>query len=143
MASIFAWTRGLAHRASLDGNAALADFCSQLEASVLRTIESGKMTKARARVPFPPATSHGTGTLPGVEPSVEAVCRPWPCGSSDDGIMFGAAYAKHARKLSMHAWRSTRTLQTSALLLPWAGTDNGIARLSKAEKPGRYFQCIA
>ncbi len=47
MASIFAWTRGLAHRAKLDGNAALADFCAQLEASVLRTIESGKMTKAR------------------------------------------------------------------------------------------------
>lgn len=53
MASIFAWTRGLAHRASLDGNAALADFCSQLETSVLRTIESGKMTKVRARVAAP------------------------------------------------------------------------------------------
>ena len=53
VASIFAWTRGLAHRASLDGNAALADFCSQLEASVLRTIESGKMTKARAHLLAP------------------------------------------------------------------------------------------
>lgn len=53
VASIFAWTRGLAHRASLDGNAALADFCSQLEASVLRTIESGKMTKARAHAVAP------------------------------------------------------------------------------------------
>ena len=53
VASIFAWTRGLAHRASLDGNAALADFCAQLEASVLRTIESGKMTKARPRVVAP------------------------------------------------------------------------------------------
>ena len=46
MASIFAWTRGLAHRAKVDGNAALGDFCAQLEQSVLRTIESGKMTKA-------------------------------------------------------------------------------------------------
>ncbi len=53
MASIFAWTRGLAHRAKLDGNAALSDFCAQLEASVLRTIESGNMTKARPPNPNP------------------------------------------------------------------------------------------
>ena len=49
MASIFAWTRGLAHRAKVDGNAALGDFCAQLEQSVLRTIESGKMTKVRPK----------------------------------------------------------------------------------------------
>jgi isocitrate dehydrogenase len=45
VASIFAWTRGLAHRAKLDKNAELADFCKKLEEAVIETIESGKMTK--------------------------------------------------------------------------------------------------
>ena len=44
-ASIFAWSRALAHRAKLDGNAALADFSAALERSTVDTIESGKMTK--------------------------------------------------------------------------------------------------
>eukprot|EP00879_Flechtneria_rotunda_P033412 GHRR01037001.1.p1 GENE.GHRR01037001.1~~GHRR01037001.1.p1 ORF type:complete len:415 (+),score=153.36 GHRR01037001.1:154-1398(+) len=45
VASIFAWTRGLAHRAKLDSNPALAEWCSDLEAAVIETIEAGKMTK--------------------------------------------------------------------------------------------------
>jgi len=45
MASIFAWTRGLAHRGKLDNNQALIDFCQNLEAVCIKTIESGKMTK--------------------------------------------------------------------------------------------------
>ncbi|MFI3331069.1 MAG: NADP-dependent isocitrate dehydrogenase [Rikenellaceae bacterium] len=45
IASIFAWTRGLAHRAKLDSNEALANFCSALEAVCVETVESGKMTK--------------------------------------------------------------------------------------------------
>jgi hypothetical protein len=45
VASIFAWTRGLAHRAKLDDNAALAEWCRDLEAAVIETIEAGKMTK--------------------------------------------------------------------------------------------------
>ncbi|XWS10496.1 hypothetical protein CRYUN_Cryun39dG0084500 [Craigia yunnanensis] len=45
IASIFAWTRGLAHRASLDGNDRLLDFTENLEAACVRTVESGKMTK--------------------------------------------------------------------------------------------------
>jgi isocitrate dehydrogenase len=44
-ASIFAWTRGLAHRAKLDGNEALKKFASTLEKVTVDTIESGKMTK--------------------------------------------------------------------------------------------------
>ena len=44
-ASIFAWTRGLAERAKLDDNAALAKFTSTLEEIVVSTIESGFMTK--------------------------------------------------------------------------------------------------
>merc|ERR1712127_678560 len=45
VASIFAWSRGLAQRAKLDKNAALADFCAKLEAAVIETIENGSMTK--------------------------------------------------------------------------------------------------
>jgi len=45
MASIFAWTRGLSHRAKLDGNEALAKFASTLEKVSIDTVESGYMTK--------------------------------------------------------------------------------------------------
>ena len=44
-ASIFAWTRGLAHRAKLDDNEALAKFALTLEKVTVATIEEGKMTK--------------------------------------------------------------------------------------------------
>ena len=45
IASIFAWTRGLAHRAKLDNNADLAKFASTLEKVTIDTVESGFMTK--------------------------------------------------------------------------------------------------
>ncbi|RQP10358.1 MAG: NADP-dependent isocitrate dehydrogenase [Microbacteriaceae bacterium] len=45
IASIFAWTRGLAHRGKLDGNEALISFAETLEDVVIKTVESGKMTK--------------------------------------------------------------------------------------------------
>jgi isocitrate dehydrogenase len=45
IASIFAWTRGLAHRGKLDNNPALIDFCEKLEQVCIETVESGKMTK--------------------------------------------------------------------------------------------------
>nr|VZI23908.1 unnamed protein product [Spirometra erinaceieuropaei] len=45
VASIFAWTRGLLHRAMLDGNVELERFCHTLEEACIKTIESGKMTK--------------------------------------------------------------------------------------------------
>jgi isocitrate dehydrogenase len=45
MASIFAWTRGLAHRAKLDNNAALAKFAATLEKVCIDTVEAGFMTK--------------------------------------------------------------------------------------------------
>jgi len=45
MASIFAWTRGLAHRAKLDNNAELAKFSSTLEKVCIDTVEAGFMTK--------------------------------------------------------------------------------------------------
>ena len=45
IASIFAWTRGLSHRAKLDGNGALARFAETLERVCVETVESGNMTK--------------------------------------------------------------------------------------------------
>ena len=45
IASIFAWTRGLAFRAKLDDNDALMQFCHKLEKVCVDTVESGKMTK--------------------------------------------------------------------------------------------------
>ncbi len=45
IASIFAWTRGLAHRAKLDGNAELAEFAATLERVCVQTVEAGFMTK--------------------------------------------------------------------------------------------------
>jgi isocitrate dehydrogenase len=45
IASIFAWTRGLAFRGKLDGNAELIRFCENLEQVCIETVESGKMTK--------------------------------------------------------------------------------------------------
>lgn len=45
IASIFAWTRGLAHRGKLDNNQALIDFSNKLEQVCIETVESGKMTK--------------------------------------------------------------------------------------------------
>jgi len=45
IASIFAWTRGLAFRGKLDNNQALVDFCNALEQVCIETVESGKMTK--------------------------------------------------------------------------------------------------
>jgi isocitrate dehydrogenase len=44
-ASIFAWSRGLAHRAKLDQNEKLKAFAATLEKVTVATIESGKMTK--------------------------------------------------------------------------------------------------
>ena len=45
IASIFAWTRGLAHRGKLDNNLELIEFCTTLENVCVETVESGKMTK--------------------------------------------------------------------------------------------------
>jgi isocitrate dehydrogenase len=45
VASIFAWTRGLSHRAKLDDNGDLAAFAQALEEVCIQTIEGGQMTK--------------------------------------------------------------------------------------------------
>ena len=45
IASIFAWTRGLQHRAKLDGNSELSKFATTLEKVCVDTVEAGFMTK--------------------------------------------------------------------------------------------------
>jgi isocitrate dehydrogenase len=45
IASIFAWTRGLAHRGKLDGTPEVTEFAETLERVCVQTVESGKMTK--------------------------------------------------------------------------------------------------
>ena len=45
VASIFAWTQGLEHRATLDGNKELARYAHTMEKACVETIDNGKMTK--------------------------------------------------------------------------------------------------
>ncbi len=49
IASIYAWTRAIAHRAKLDGNMAAAQYARTVEEVCVATVESGKMTKDLAR----------------------------------------------------------------------------------------------
>ena len=58
IASIFAWTRGLAHRARIDANPELASFCQTLENVVTQTVEMGMMTRDLALL------IHGEKTTP-------------------------------------------------------------------------------
>jgi isocitrate dehydrogenase len=53
IASIYAWTRGLAHRGKLDGNQALIDFADTLEDVVIKSVEAGHMTKDLAALVGP------------------------------------------------------------------------------------------
>lgn len=59
IASIFAWTRGLAFRGKLDGNQPLIDFANKLEAVCIATVESGKMTKDLAVCIYGNKVNHG------------------------------------------------------------------------------------
>jgi isocitrate dehydrogenase len=45
IASIYAWTGGLKHRAKLDDNQQLLDFANKLEKVIVSTVENGHMTK--------------------------------------------------------------------------------------------------
>ncbi|MCX6214164.1 NADP-dependent isocitrate dehydrogenase [Spirosoma sp.] len=61
IASIYAWTRGLAFRGQLDGNQPLIDFANALEAVCVETVESGKMTKDLALSAYPVGTKLTAG----------------------------------------------------------------------------------
>ena len=50
IASIFAWTQGLAHRGKIDGTPEVTNFAETLERVCIETVESGKMTKDLARL---------------------------------------------------------------------------------------------
>ncbi len=56
IASIYAWTRGLAFRGKLDDNQPLIDFANALEAVCVETVESGKMTKDLSLSVYPAGT---------------------------------------------------------------------------------------
>ena len=53
IASIFAWTGGLRHRAKLDGTPEVGHFADTLEKTIISTVESGKMTKDLATLVGP------------------------------------------------------------------------------------------
>jgi isocitrate dehydrogenase len=59
IASIFAWTRGLAHRGKLDNTPAVTHFADSLEKVCIETVEQGKMTKDLA-ILIGPAQPHLT-----------------------------------------------------------------------------------
>ena len=73
IASIFAWTQGLAHRAKLDGNEALGRFAKTLEKVCVATVEGGAMTKDLALLVGPDQTwLSTTGFLDKVESNLRA-----------------------------------------------------------------------
>ena len=77
-ASIFAWTRGLVHRAKLDDNAELTLFAETLERVIVETIESGFMTQATLR-PWSAPTSPGSppiGFLEKVDENLQKAMAP-------------------------------------------------------------------
>ncbi len=59
IASIYAWTRGLAFRGKLDNNQALIDFCLKLEEVCVETVEKGIMTKDLAVCVHGNKVNHG------------------------------------------------------------------------------------
>jgi len=63
IASIFAWSRGLAFRGKLDGNQELIDFSLKLEKACISTVESGKMTKDLAICIHGDKVEHGKDYL--------------------------------------------------------------------------------
>jgi len=63
IASIYAWTRGLAFRGKLDNNQALIDFANNLEDVCIETVESGKMTKDLAICIHGNKVTHGKDYL--------------------------------------------------------------------------------
>ena len=87
IASIFAWTRGLAHRAKLDNNAALAKFAATLEKVCVDTVEAGFMTKDLALLVGPDQKwLTTTGFLDKVDDNLKkAMAKPSPQGKTGRG----------------------------------------------------------
>jgi isocitrate dehydrogenase len=90
IASIFAWTRGLAHRAKLDNNAELKRFADTLEKVCVDTVESGYMTKDLALLigPDQPWLST-TGFLDKIDENLQkAMAAKTQAKSHKDGGIF-------------------------------------------------------
>lgn len=76
IASIFAWTGGLKHRASLDGTPLVSQFAKELESVIIRTVESGVMTKDLALLVGPDQAWVDTeGFMDAVSDGLEARVR--------------------------------------------------------------------
>jgi len=73
VALLYAWTRGLAHRARLDGNQDLAGWCADVEGAVRRTVGDGKMTKDLAILVRGGAENVGDGDYLDTEGFLDAV----------------------------------------------------------------------
>jgi isocitrate dehydrogenase len=81
IASIFAWTRGLLHRAKLDGNDELARFAKTLERVCVETVESGNMTKDLALLVGPDQKwLTTTGFLDKVDENLQKAMAAAPAG---------------------------------------------------------------
>ena len=81
IASIFAWTRGLLHRAKLDGNDDLARFAATLERVCVETVESGYMTKDLALLVGPDQKwLTTTGFLDKVDENLQKAMAAAPAG---------------------------------------------------------------
>ena len=76
IASIFAWTGGLKHRAKLDDNSQLADFAATLERVIIATVESGQMTKDLALLVGPDQRwLSTTGFLDAIDANLQKAMR--------------------------------------------------------------------
>eukprot|EP00727_Mastigamoeba_balamuthi_P003665 m51a1_g13296 putative NADP-isocitrate dehydrogenase (124) ;mRNA; f:73-444 len=75
IASIFAWTRGLEHRAKLDGNNRLSSFCQLVERSCINAVESGTMTKDLALCIRGTPEALKTGDYVSTEEYIDEVAR--------------------------------------------------------------------
>jgi isocitrate dehydrogenase len=116
IASIFAWTRGLAHRAKLDDNAELATFAETLEKVCIQTVEAGFMTKDLALLigPDQPWLST-TGFLDKIDENLQ---KAMVCTDIDAG-----AGVHHPRRrffclLAAASGRTDRRLDDRALRRP-------------------------
>src|SRR6202161_1103484 len=89
IASIFAWTRGLAHRGKLDGTPEVTRFADTLERVCVQTVESGKMTKDLALLvgegtPFLTTEEFLTALAENLRAAMSESCRASRCRPKAD-----------------------------------------------------------
>ena len=77
IASIFAWTRGLAARGRMDDTPEVSEFAETLERVCVETVESGKMTKDLALLVGPDQPWQTTAGVPRLDRR-EPASRRWP-----------------------------------------------------------------